>query len=295
MLDFRLDTFLAVCKHLNYTRAANELGITQPAVSQHIKFLQELYCVDLFKHTGKKIELTKEGQYLCSVATTLKHDDIFLKQRLLNKTKQKLSFGTTLTVGHFLLLDTLVKYVKNNQDISLSMYILNTQELLQKINTGEVDFAMIEGYFSRTEYDYLVYSKEPYIAIASYDLEIDDREYSIEELFNQRVIVREPGSGSGDILERYLLERNYTLEEFKDVMVINNIHAMLAFVEASCGISFVYKKAVEKELSEKKIKEIAIRDFHISHDISLVWRKNSIFASMYKQLFDVLTSERIEE
>ncbi len=292
MLDFRLDTFLAVCKHLNFTRAAKELNITQPAVSQHIRYLQELYQVKLFKHIGKKIELTKEGQYLQNIAMTLKHDDIFLKEKLTNKTKQKLSFGTTLTVGHYLLLDTLVEYIKCNPNISLSMYILNTKQLLHKINTGKIDFAMVEGYFSRTEFDYLVYSKEQYIAIASNNCMIEDKQYTIEELFEQRIIVREPGSGSGDILERYLLERNYTLSEFKDVMVINNIQAMLAFVEADCGISFVYKKAVEKELQEGKIKEISIKDFDIQHDISLVWRKNSIFAPMYKELFEIFTDNR---
>ena len=288
MLDFRIDTFIAVCKHLNFTHAAYELSITQPAVSQHIKYLQELYQVELFKHHGKKIELTADGQYLLNVALTLKHDDIFLKERLLQKTKQKLTFGTTLTVGQYLLLDKLVDYVKNKPNISLSMYILNTRDLLTQINDGRIDFAMIEGYFSKIEFDYLVYSKEPYIAVCGKDYDLKDQQYRIEELFDKRVIIREPGSGSGDIIERYMLERNYTLSEFKDCMVINNIQAIIAFVKAGCGISFVYKKAVEKELKEGTIRQIEIKDFNLHHDISLVWRKNSIFAPMYKQLFEEL-------
>ena len=79
MLDFRIDTFLTVCKFMNFTKASQFLNITQPAVSNHIRYLEEYYNVKLFYFLGKKMQLTKEGQILLEYATTLKHDDIFLK------------------------------------------------------------------------------------------------------------------------------------------------------------------------------------------------------------------------
>ena len=94
MLDFRIDTFLAVCKFMNFTKASQYLNITQPAVSGHIRYLEEYYQVKLFVYSGKKMYLTKEGKILLEVATTLKHDDIFLKNKLKNRSnKQELIFG----------------------------------------------------------------------------------------------------------------------------------------------------------------------------------------------------------
>ena len=61
MLDFRVETFLAVCRHMNFTKAARELSITQPAVSHHIRYLEQAYGAVLFRHNGKRLQLTEAG------------------------------------------------------------------------------------------------------------------------------------------------------------------------------------------------------------------------------------------
>lgn len=293
MLDFRIDTFITVCKHLNFTKAAEELSITQPAVSQHIKYLQNSYQVVLFTYNGKKISLTKEGEALLNVATTLKHDDIFLRNRLKESSmhRHRLTFGATLTVGQYVILDKIASYMKQNPSVSIKLTIDNTKNLLQGINDGKIDVAMIEGYFPKTEYDYIVYTKEPYVAVCSKDHPLHEGEYSIEELFNERMILREKGSGSRDILERYLQERNYSFADFKDCLEINNIQAILRFVEEDCGIAFVYRKAVEKELAQGRMKEITMKDVYLYHDITFLWRKNSVFSKEYQALFEELVKE----
>ena len=101
MLDFRMDTFLVVCKYMNFTRAARHLHITQPAVSQHIHFIEKEYGIQLFSFQGKKMFLTTEGQRLLEAATTMKHDDMALRRMFMenrNGTRQLL-FGVTLTIG----------------------------------------------------------------------------------------------------------------------------------------------------------------------------------------------------
>ncbi len=106
MLDFRIDSFLAVCKYMNFTKA---IGIfkyyTTSCFPNHIHYLErEYYNVKLFYFLGKKMQLTKEGQILLEYATTLKHDDIFLKKRFNDmKEKHELIFGATLTVGEYIM------------------------------------------------------------------------------------------------------------------------------------------------------------------------------------------------
>lgn len=75
MLDFRNQTFLSVCRHMNFTRASQELHITQPAVSQHIRFLEQLYQTSLFLREGKHIRLTPAGEILLATMTQLRNDE----------------------------------------------------------------------------------------------------------------------------------------------------------------------------------------------------------------------------
>ena len=82
MLDFRMETFLALCRTMNYTRAAEELRITQPAVTQHIQYLQRHYGVKLFSYHDKRLALTEAGEALHSAALTMEHDERELRQRL---------------------------------------------------------------------------------------------------------------------------------------------------------------------------------------------------------------------
>ena len=75
MLDFRMETFLAVCQCMNFTRASEQLNITQPAVSQHIRFLEKHYNTKLFRYEGKKLMLTGAGEILRNASLTMKHDE----------------------------------------------------------------------------------------------------------------------------------------------------------------------------------------------------------------------------
>ena len=76
MLDYRIDTFLEVCRFMNFTKAAQSLNITQPAVSQHIKYLEEQYHTTFFAFRGKKMELTEEGKVFLNSARTFRHDEM---------------------------------------------------------------------------------------------------------------------------------------------------------------------------------------------------------------------------
>ena len=97
MLDFRMDTFLAVCRHRNYTRAAEELNITQPAVTQHIQYLQSYYGVKLFSYQNKRLALTEEGELLRNAALCMLHDEEKLKRDVkdLRLGRRSIRFGAT--------------------------------------------------------------------------------------------------------------------------------------------------------------------------------------------------------
>lgn len=285
MLDFRIDTFLAVCKFMNFTKASQYLNITQPAVSNHIRYLENYYHIKLFYYLGKKMQLTNEGKILLEYARTLKHDDIFLKRKFNDmKMKPEMIFGATLTVGEYMMPNVIDGFLSNQDNMVIKMMVANTEELLNYINEGKIDFALVEGYFNKLEYDYLYYCKEQYVCIGANDFAVDEVK-SITELFNYNLIIRESGSGSREILERYLGECNLSINDFTNLIEISNINTIKQLVRNNRGISFMYRIAVEAELKAGLLKEIKISELLIKHDINFVWRKNSVFVEYYQQLF----------
>lgn len=290
MLDFRVETFLNACKTLNFTKTAEELCITQPAVSQHIKFIENYYNIKLFYNKGKKTFLTKEGAFLQNALTTMSLDLEHLRTELKKQDERNrlLKFGVTLTVGEYIIPGPLAKFLKNNKDKQLKMKVSNTFNLLEDLNKGSIDFAIVEGYFPQNEYDYLIFSREKYIGACATDSKYADGNFTIDELFKSTVITREPGSGTREILQRSLEDRNFTINDFADVMEISNLNAIKKLVKSDCGITFMYQAALEEAIEKKELCKIKILDFDISHNITFIWRKNSLFAEEYHNIFNQL-------
>lgn len=293
MLDYRVNTFIEVCKYKNFTHAAESLNITQPAVSQHIKHLEEVYEVTLFDHIGNKIQLTKEGELLLEVFITMKHDESYLKDKLHQIQKDKLSFGATSSFIHYGVFKKLVNYIAVHDDFMMNLEIDNTKNLIEKMNEGIIDIAFIEGYFNRDGFDSFVYRSCDYIAVCSNEYHFDNSIYSISDLLSERLFVREIGASSRSILEHYLFSENYKITDFTSHMVVSESDALIEFVLGGCGIAFVYKDMVKPYLDKNLLREVKIKDFNMVHDLCFVWRKNSAFKEAYLGMIKELCKEDV--
>ena len=168
MLDFRVETFLTVCQTKNFTRAAQLLHITQPAVSQHIHALEEQYGTKLFRYEGKQLFLTPAGQLLQQTAATMRHDAQHLEQDIRQlSSRREIHFGATLTVGEYIMPVPLERLLAREPDIQLRMTAANTADLLRLLDQGEIDFAIVEGFFSKQAYDSLTYRRERYLPVCA--------------------------------------------------------------------------------------------------------------------------------
>ncbi len=291
MMDFRIETFIVVCRYMNFTKAAEELNITQPAVSQHVHYLEEFYRAKLFTYEGKKMYLTKAGEILYQAAITMKHDDQYLRKiiRELNENKKRLFFGATLTIGEFVMIEHLESYLNLYPETEVKMAIGNTHDLLNKLRSGEIDFAIVEGNFVKSEYDYLFYSNERYLPVCGIDYKFQKEPKKLVDLLSERIIIREKGSGTREILENYLETRNMGIEDFRNHIEIGGINAIKSLVETGCGITFVYEAAVKKELKSGLLKEIMLEDFQVYHDFAFIWNKGSAFSKDFLEICSVLS------
>ena len=284
MLDFRVDTFLAVCRCMSFTRAAAALHITQPAVSQHIRALEAQYGVRFFSFEGKKLTLTDAGRLFLRTATTMRHDAQHLRDALgsLSGGGRRLVFGATLTIGEYVMPAPLARLLAAEPNVSLRMVVANTAELLRGLDRGDIDFAIVEGFFEKSEYDSLSYLTERYVAVCAPGYRFRQPVHTLEDLLGERLLTREPGSGTREILERRLREHNLTVRDFRAVTEIGSLNAIKALV------AFLYEPTVRAELESGALREIALSGFPVLHDFTFLWRKSSVFAQTYREIFDLL-------
>ncbi|MBC5688624.1 LysR family transcriptional regulator [Mediterraneibacter sp. NSJ-55] len=287
MLDFRMETFLTVCQCMNFTRASEELHITQPAVSQHIRFLEKYYHTKLFHYEGKKLRLTNAGELLRNASLTMKHDELFLQNEMIREGEElkEIRFGATRTVGDALMGKVLQKYLSRYPDAKIHMEVENTNALLNRLDEGKIDFAIVEGFFKKREYEFLHYSTERYIAVCGRNYSFLKKTEKVEDLFGERLLLREPGSGTREVLERFLSSQNYSLEDFKKSMEVGSLQTIKELTKAGCGITFLYEVAVREELEKGEMQKICLKDFQIFHDFTFLWRRGSIYADRFKEIF----------
>lgn len=291
MLDFRTDTFLTVCKTMNFTAAARELHITQPAVSQHIHFLENEYQTTLFEYHNKQLSLTPAGEVLKRRLTSMKNDEknIQLEIRSLSNRIESLSIGVTMTIGEYAIVDRLASFLLNHPHMNIHLHYGNTALLLGLLDAGEIDMAIIEGNYPKEHYAHKKYSTEDYIAVCAANHQfVSGTPSTVSDLIKERLIVRKAGSGTRNILEENLLARGLRISNFTHYIEVENMHTIISFLKKDCGISFMYKVAVLEELNQNILKEIQLDDFKMKHDFDFVWGKNSIYTEKYLALCDEL-------
>ena len=262
MLDFRLYTFLTLSETLNYTKAADILCITQPAVSQHIKYMEKEYDCKLFFYDGKQLNLTAQGKLLAEKVRTMVADEKMIRSLLKqNQKTPALRFGATLTIGEFIL----------------------PQRLM--LNSGDIGFAFVEGYFPKQTYDWKLLSQERYVAVKGKHYTLQKEVRCLKDLVQETLIVREDGSGTREILERGMQEINLSIAAFQRVIEIGNVQAIKTLVRNNQGISFLYEAAAREEIEKGELEVIDLYDFHILHEFNDITLKDSVFKEQYDAFF----------
>lgn len=291
MQDFRVETFLTVCRTMNYTRAAEELSITQPAVSQHVAHLERAYGVPLFTYRNKKLQLTDAGTLLRDALATMAHDEHLLRERVRSAAtgaRVELAVGMTLTAGEYLVAAPLADYLRRHPELHATVRSGGTGELLALLDAGKIDCAFVEGFFDKSAYAWDVFRTERLVCVCAADHEFAAEPVRVEDLFDERLIVRETGSGTRAVLEHALAAQNLTVDGFAHTSVVESLDVIKIFVERDLGISFLYEAAVTRELAAGTLRIVELDGPAIEHDIAFIRLKDSVFEHDFRVLFNEL-------
>ncbi|MGL4336320.1 MAG: LysR family transcriptional regulator [Turicibacter sp.] len=284
MLDYRLLTFIDVCESRSFTTTAQNLCMTQPAITQHIKYLEQKFQTKLIRYEGKKMQITEAGDVILKFARKTqalsKEKEADLEKI---KTKQiKLNFGATLTIADFVMPCIIKEYAKTNPESRINFIADNTKHLIEKLKSGHIAFAFIEGYFDKDEFEHHLLKTDQFILVTSPDHPLTKKEsLELEDVASSRVIVREKGSGSRDILEKLLANKNASLNLFDYVMEIGNVTIIKELVKENLGVTFIYKDAIREELASGVLKEVVLNDVYLEREFNFVFLKSSLNKPQY--------------
>jgi len=266
MVDRRIETFLVVCELMNYRKSAQALDITQPAVTQQIRFLEREYGCKLFDYQNQQLIKTQAAVMLEQYARAMRLQDMHLRKKL-NTKAHEVRVGATKTIGDYVLRDEILAYAAREEN-ALTLIVDNTKNLLHLLEENELDFAVVEGYFDNNRFDSQLLRQEAFVGICPRGHRFAGREVSLAELFEETIIHREAGSGTRAILERKLGGYNESLMHFRRKICLSSFKLILDLVKSGLGVSFVYEVLADSDPDIAKftiLGEPIVREFNIVH------------------------------
>lgn len=267
MFDFRLRVFYTVAKRLNFTKAAEELCITQPAVSKHIQEIESYYKVRLFERNGNKIHLTKAGGVLlhyCNQIFGLYGSLEFELNALTEIFKGKLRIGASTTIAQYVLPPLLADFHKRYEDIQVSLTISNTEQIEQSLNNNSIDFGIVEGQAKNTLFKYTEFIQDEIVPVvaANHTLAIQ-KEISIDQLLSTPLLLREPGSGTLEVIAHALKPHNIKLSDLKCEMQLGSTESIKSYLLHSDCMAFLSIHSILEELKNNKLQIVDVKDLNL--------------------------------
>lgn len=280
----QLRIFLAVVEHLHFTRAAEALYITQPAVSAAIQELEGKYGVKLFHRIGRRIEITDAGKLLHLEAQAIL-TQVALAERGLRELNDlqrgELKLGASLTVGNYWLPNKIAQFKRQYPGISINCTLSNAEEICEGTATGQFDFGLVTGgvksSLGATLEQEVVGKERLQIVVGKSHPWFEQKQISLEDLSKTPWVMREPGSGAQQMFEQALQAWGIDPAQLNVVLVLSSSEMVKAVVESDVGAAAIPELMVTKELQLSTLRAVQVIDSRDSVHLPLeivqpVWK-----------------------
>lgn len=275
-MDVRdLQIFLSVAKHLNFTRASEEVNLSQPSVSVRIRQLEHDLGSKLFEHLGKKVALTEAGQLLIPYAIRViaaMDDARHAIDELKGLERGSLRIGASTTPGMYLVPRTIAQFKKRYPKIEVHLAVKDTRQIEEGVIRNEFDFGFVGGHLAGDEVDVLPWITDEIILIVPLGHPFArKRSVTAQELSNENFIFREQGSATRAVVTAHLRKLHV---DAAAIMEIENPESVKKAVQNGLGIAFISAFAAETDLKAKTLVAVKIRNLEIRRELKVVYRKD---------------------
>lgn len=269
----QLRVFESVARHLSFSRAAEELFLSQPAVSMQIKQLENLVGLPLFEQIGKKIYLTEAGKevfhYSRAVAQQLSDMEHALNE-LKGLERGRLSIAVVST-ANFFAPQLLARFVQQHPGVQVSLSVVNRETVLRQLAENEIDLAIMGLPPEGLDVRWQPFMENPLVVIAPPNHPLArEKRIPMKRLAEEVFVTREPGSGTRSAMERFFAEHRVQL---RASMQMGTNEAIKQAVQAGMGLGVVSYHTIELELETKRLKVLDVVGFPIRRNWYLVHRQ----------------------
>jgi DNA-binding transcriptional LysR family regulator len=271
--NFRLKVFRTVAEHLNFRKAAEQLFLTQPAITLQVKALEDDLGIRLFDRAANRVSLTPQGSLLLDYAKKIATLVSQAEQELGGedgKLSGELSLGVSTTIAQYLLPRLLRAFLDENPHVQLSIRTGNTDEIVQLLLEDKLAIGLVEGPARDRGIRAEPFMQDELVLITPPAFEADH--LSRDQFVASRLLMREHGSGSRHVVEIALEKAGFKLKSFKNVMNLDSTEAIKSAVEAGLGIGFVSGWAISKELALDALKVAEVAGLRVVRHFSLICR-----------------------
>lgn len=253
MADRRLQVFHTVAKLLSFTKAAEVLHMTQPAVTFQVRQLEEYFNTRLFDRTHNRVTLTRAGETVHFYAKRIfeQYEEMENSVReITGEVSGVLTIGASTTVAEYMLPPLLGKFKSAFPDIQLSLKVSNTESVVSMVEDNVIDLAVVEAPVNNKHLLVEICDVDALVAVAHPEHEISKFEsLDANQLTQYPYICREEGSGTRDVIKDYLQQNDVSPDALDVCMELGSPEAIKGAVEAGMGISVLSKVTIAKELA----------------------------------------------
>lgn len=274
--NFRLVVFRAVAEHLSFRKAAEELYLTQPAVSLQIKALEEELGVQLFDRAGSRIALTRAGETLLGFARQVNTLLLEAEQQIAAASGEragKLALGASTTIAQYLLPHLIGEFHRAFPRVEVALISGNTEAIVNAVLRQQIALGFIEGPAHNRDVKTEPFLVDELILIVPAAHEwAERRSIRSSEIAGTPLLMRERGSGTRRVVEHALEHQGIKLSSLSIAMELDSTEAIKSAVEAGLGAGFVSRWAIAKDLrSGVSLREIAIEGMRVQRDFLVVY------------------------
>ncbi len=281
MIDQKLLTLIAVDKFKNYSKAANFLGLTQPAVSTHIKLLESEFNIKLFVKNDKEIILTNEGAILLKYAKRINSLYTLINEALQNEKKhiKSLTIGMSHTAENSDIPKVLAAYATNDDEDkkvkNIKIISDSIKKIYDKLKTYEIDLAIVEGRFPDKDFNTVLLDTDALVLIVANDNPLSKKQIvTINELKKEKLILRLPNSDSRRRFEAELHSLNLDIRDFNISLELDSIGVIKNLVSNNYGVSIIAKSSCIDEVKKSTFKMVNVENLSMIREINLIYHQD---------------------
>lgn len=290
MVDVKLITLLKVYETGNYTRAAEKLSLTQPAVSQHIKQLEREMNAVIFDRTGGKIRPTPEGRLIIQYAERVVSLYEMLQRSLVDRKRSidHLRVGITHTSESNIVTEVLAKYAEQQENMKITIRTDTISNLYEMLRAYKLDIAIVEGGIADPSIHSVMLDTDFLVLAVSNDHPLAKRNMvTVDDLRKERMILRLPSSGTRNLFEANLESRGMTLDDFNVTLEVDNIATIKDLIRRNYGVSILARSACMDELKKGKITVLPIENLSMLREVNILYHKTFQHAEILQDIVKI--------